>query len=119
MQRKAENDDGARTLAPSKRILVYRPSSANTDYGCTQQPDDERPMEDVGERRHRDPNKDFPGFRLAGSVGCLPNSLCLVPTNRFARLIRLRFPQRPLKFLPKKNPMYTIGNKETLWTAQM
>jgi len=83
-----QNYDGTRTLSPPERILVYRPPSADTSDGYTKQPNNERPMEDVGERRHLDPSKEFPGFQLCSEVGCgrsgirSQTRLCLVPANR-------------------------------------
>ena len=47
---------------------MYRPSSANPDDGCTKQPNNECPMEDVGERRHRDP-VEVSGLLSVGSGG--------------------------------------------------
>ena len=38
---------------------MYRPPSANAGDGYTKQPNNERPVEDVGKRRHCDPSEDF------------------------------------------------------------
>ena len=61
-----QNVGDSRTLSPSKCILMYRPPSTNTDDGCAKQPNNERPMEDISERRHRNPSEEFSGFQVGG-----------------------------------------------------
>ena len=62
--RTAQNVGDSRTLSPSKCILMYRPPCTNTDDGCTKQPNNEGPMEDICKRRHRNPGEEFSGFQL-------------------------------------------------------
>ena len=56
---------------------MYHPPSTNAGDGRAKQPKNERPVEDVGERRHRNEETVFPGLRLQW-VRCTDRKVRLV-----------------------------------------